>query len=94
MEHVHYFEGWVEGAKSLWCQGFAYRQPHRTGGRRRQTSGHRIGEIKKNILNVENLVKMKEKTSLLSILKGDLPTCSSFNFSFKIEIFFQIFFII
>ena len=63
VEQVHYFEGWVEGAKSLWCQGFAERQPYRTGGGSRfikvgtkvrpqtcfQTSGQRIGEIKKNI---------------------------------------------
>ena len=32
VEQVHYFGGWVEGAKSLWCQGFADRQPYRTGG--------------------------------------------------------------
>ena len=28
VEQVHYFGGWVEGAISLWCQGFA----DRTGG--------------------------------------------------------------
>ena len=32
MEQVNFFGGWVEGAKSLWCQGFADRQPYRTGG--------------------------------------------------------------
>ena len=31
VEQVHYFGGWVEGTKSLWCQGFADRQPYRTG---------------------------------------------------------------
>ena len=32
MEQVHYFGGWVEGAKSPWCQGFAGKQTYRTGG--------------------------------------------------------------
>ena len=32
VDQVHYFGGWVEGAKSFWCQGFADRQPNRTGG--------------------------------------------------------------
>ena len=32
MEQVHYFGGWVEGSKSLWCQGFTDRQKYRTGG--------------------------------------------------------------
>ena len=32
VEQAHYFGGWVEGVKSLWCQGFADRQPYRTGG--------------------------------------------------------------
>ena len=31
VERVHYFGGWVEGEKFLWCQGFADRQPYRTG---------------------------------------------------------------
>ena len=29
---VHYYYWWVEGAKSIWCQGFADRQTYRTGG--------------------------------------------------------------
>ena len=24
VEQVYYFGGWVEGAKSFWCQGFMY----------------------------------------------------------------------
>ena len=32
MAKVHYFGRWVEGPKSLWCQGFADRQAYRTGG--------------------------------------------------------------
>ena len=32
MEQVHYFGGWVQGAKSPWCQGFAGLQTYRTGG--------------------------------------------------------------
>ena len=32
LERVHYFEGWVEGDKSLRWQGFAYRQTYRTVG--------------------------------------------------------------
>ena len=29
VEQVHYFGGWVEGAKSLWCQGLAGKQKWR-----------------------------------------------------------------
>ena len=31
-----------------------------------------------HFLNIENFAQMKEKTSLQSVLKGDLPTCSNF----------------
>ena len=44
VEQVHYFGGWVEGAKSLWCQGFADRQTYRTGG------GARYIEVGKKLL--------------------------------------------
>ena len=37
VQQVHYFEGWVEGAKPHWCQGFADRQTHRTDGGTRCT---------------------------------------------------------
>ena len=30
-EQVNYFRGWVEGAKSIWCQDFEYRHTCRTG---------------------------------------------------------------
>ena len=32
MEQVHYFGGWVDGAKSLKCPDFADRQKYRTIG--------------------------------------------------------------
>ena len=32
VELFHFFGGWVEHAKTLWCQGFADRQPYRIGG--------------------------------------------------------------
>ena len=32
VEQVHHFGGQVQGAKSLWCQGFADRQTYRTCG--------------------------------------------------------------
>ena len=32
VKRVHYFGGWVQGAKYLWCQGFAYGHIYRTGG--------------------------------------------------------------
>ena len=41
--------------------------------------GCRVTFLKK-ISNVENLVEMNEKTSLWSVLKGNLPTRSSFAF--------------
>ena len=31
VEQAHYFEGWLEDAKSLWCQGFVDRQNYRNG---------------------------------------------------------------
>ena len=29
MQQVHYFGGWVDGAKSLWCPDFADRQTYK-----------------------------------------------------------------
>ena len=42
-----------------------------------------IAKVFEKILNVENLVELNEKTSLRSILKGDLPTCSFLRFGGK-----------
>ena len=32
VEQVHYFKGWVDGAKSLWCPDFAEIQIYRSSG--------------------------------------------------------------
>ena len=71
VEKVHYFGGWAEGAKSLCCQGFAGRQPYRTGkGFQMHKS---LTKVKKmNIENIEDFAKLNEKPSLRIILKGDL----------------------
>ena len=37
-----------------------------------------VGEVLN--VNVENLVELKEKTSIKNVIKGDLPTRSSFAF--------------
>ena len=92
VEQVHYFGGWVEGSKSLWCQDLAGRQKW---GCQMLNTGHKIlqnptctcnntdrqtDKQTERAIYVENLVELKEKTRLQSVLKGKLPTRSFFAF--------------